>query len=283
MLVVDETGDLKKGTQSVGVQRQYTGTAGRIENAQFAVFLTYAARRGHAFIDRALYLPRSWTEDPARCTAAGIPATTGFATKPTLATAMITQGCPGRCPSRMGGRRRGLRRRPAPACHGARARLGYVPRFSASSAAKSSSSIPSRYPRFSRGGHRRHRDDRHRCRICRGSRNRILVSARRAACELHDHTPLAASDGRGCTGSRCRRLAEGCRSVARPGAAGARRCWIAQRCRKSARLVLVRPRPCIDQRPDQCDSRCVRRPRGGTVSAPFPPRHRAFIRIEAEP
>jgi SRSO17 transposase len=91
VLVVDETGDLKKGTKSVGVQRQYTGTAGRIENAQVAVFLTYAARRGHALIDRSLYLPRSWTEDPARCTAAGIPATTGFATKPALATAMITR------------------------------------------------------------------------------------------------------------------------------------------------------------------------------------------------
>ena len=67
VLVVDETGDLKKGTQSVGVQRQYTGTAGRIENAQVAVFLTYAARRGHALIDRALYLPQSWTDDPDRC------------------------------------------------------------------------------------------------------------------------------------------------------------------------------------------------------------------------
>lgn len=57
VLVVDETGDLKKGDQSVGVQRQYTGTAGRIENAQVSVFLTYAAPRGHALIDRALYLP----------------------------------------------------------------------------------------------------------------------------------------------------------------------------------------------------------------------------------
>jgi len=91
VLVVDETGDLKKGECSVGVQRQYTGTAGRIENAQVAVFLTYAARRGHALIDRALYLPRSWTEDPGRCKAAGIPATTGFATKPALATAMISR------------------------------------------------------------------------------------------------------------------------------------------------------------------------------------------------
>jgi SRSO17 transposase len=90
VLIVDETGDVKKGSCSVGVQRQYTGTAGRIENAQVAVFLTYAAARGHALIDRALYLPRSWTEDPNRCAAAGIPATAGFATKPALAVAMIT-------------------------------------------------------------------------------------------------------------------------------------------------------------------------------------------------
>jgi SRSO17 transposase len=89
VLVVDETGDLKKGTASVGVQRQYTGTAGRIENAQVAVHLTYAARRGHAFIDRALYLPSSWVQDADRCAQAGVPAGTGFATKPALATAMI--------------------------------------------------------------------------------------------------------------------------------------------------------------------------------------------------
>jgi SRSO17 transposase len=91
VLVVDETGDLKKGVHSVGVQRQYTGTAGRIENAQVAVFLTYAARRGHALIDRALYLPRSWAQDPDRCAAAGIPDQTAFATKPALATAMISR------------------------------------------------------------------------------------------------------------------------------------------------------------------------------------------------
>ena len=69
MLVVDETGDLKKGTRTVAVQRQYTGTAGRIENAQVAVYLGYAAPAGHALIDRELYLPRSWTADPARCQA----------------------------------------------------------------------------------------------------------------------------------------------------------------------------------------------------------------------
>jgi SRSO17 transposase len=89
VLVVDETGDVKKGVHSVGVQRQYSGTAGRIENAQVAVFLTYAARRGHALIDRALYLPRSWTEDRDRCAAAGVPDDIVFATKPALATGLI--------------------------------------------------------------------------------------------------------------------------------------------------------------------------------------------------
>src|SRR5439155_17084776 len=82
VLVIDETGDLKKGRHTVGVQRQYSGTAGRIENAQVAVYLAYAARGGHALIDRELYLPRSWTEDPARCAAAGVPAGVSFATKP---------------------------------------------------------------------------------------------------------------------------------------------------------------------------------------------------------
>lgn len=90
VLIVDETGDVKKGTQSVGVQRQYTGTAGRIENAQVAVYLTYAGLRGHALIDRALYLPASWTEDSVRCDEAGIPAEGQvFATKPALALRMI--------------------------------------------------------------------------------------------------------------------------------------------------------------------------------------------------
>jgi SRSO17 transposase len=90
VLVIDETGDVKKGNRTVGVQRQYTGTAGRIENAQVAVYLTYAAAHGHALIDRELYLPKSWTDDPARCAAAGVPAEVGFATKPALATAMLT-------------------------------------------------------------------------------------------------------------------------------------------------------------------------------------------------
>lgn len=89
VLVIDETGDLKKGTRSVGVRRQYTGTAGRIENAQVAVYLTYAAPGGHAFVDRALYLPKSWCDDHDRRARAGVPEAVGFATKPQLAAAMI--------------------------------------------------------------------------------------------------------------------------------------------------------------------------------------------------
>jgi SRSO17 transposase len=91
VLVVDESGDWKKGTGSAGVQRQCTGTAGRVENCQVAVFLTYAARGGHALIDRELYLPKSWISDPARCAAAGIPPRAVFATKPELARMMIAR------------------------------------------------------------------------------------------------------------------------------------------------------------------------------------------------
>src|SRR3954465_2227214 len=91
VLVIDETGDVKKGAATVGVQRRYTGTAGRIENSQVAVYLTYSAARGPALIDRELYLPRCWTADTARCAAAGVPADVGFATKPALATAMLTR------------------------------------------------------------------------------------------------------------------------------------------------------------------------------------------------
>ncbi|WP_370666769.1 IS701 family transposase [Streptomyces sp. IBSBF 2507] len=89
VLVVDETGDLKKGTATVGGQRQYTGTAGRIENSQVAAYLAYSTPRGHAAIDRELYVPRSWTQNAARCQAAGIPETVRFATKPALAARMI--------------------------------------------------------------------------------------------------------------------------------------------------------------------------------------------------
>jgi SRSO17 transposase len=91
VLVVDETGDLKKGTQTVGVQRQYTGTAGRVENAQVAVLLTYASQAGHGVIDRELYVPRSWTRDPDRLRAAGVPDQVRFATKPALAKAMLAR------------------------------------------------------------------------------------------------------------------------------------------------------------------------------------------------
>jgi SRSO17 transposase len=91
VLICDETGFLKKGTASVGVQRQYSGTAGRIENSQVAVFLSYASPRGRALIDRRVYLPKSWTGDRSRCAATGVPAGVEFATKPELALEMITE------------------------------------------------------------------------------------------------------------------------------------------------------------------------------------------------
>lgn len=100
VLVVDETGDLKKGTATVGVQRQYTGTAGRIENSQVAVYLVHSASRGHAATDRALYVPRSWTEDHARCRAAGIPDDLAFAAKPVLAARMISRALDAGTPAR---------------------------------------------------------------------------------------------------------------------------------------------------------------------------------------
>jgi SRSO17 transposase len=100
ILVVDETGDVKKGVHSVGVQRQYTGTAGRIENAQVAVYLTYAAPRGHALIDRALYLPRSWVKDPDRCDGARIPENRrAFETKPALAATLIDRAVQAKVPA----------------------------------------------------------------------------------------------------------------------------------------------------------------------------------------
>src|SRR5258707_11098411 len=90
VLVADETGFLKKGRMSAGVQRQYTGTAGRVENAQVGVFLAYAAPDGsRALIDRELYLPEKWTADRDRCRAAGIGDDVPFATKPALAQKMI--------------------------------------------------------------------------------------------------------------------------------------------------------------------------------------------------
>jgi SRSO17 transposase len=89
VLVVDDTGFLKKGTKSAGVQRQYSGTAGRVENCQIGVFLAYATPAGRTLLDRELYLPKSWTDDPPRCTEAGVPGSTGFATKPELAIGML--------------------------------------------------------------------------------------------------------------------------------------------------------------------------------------------------
>jgi SRSO17 transposase len=89
VLIVAETGFVKKGQHRAGVQRQYSGTAGRIEHCQIGVFLVYATARGHTFLDRALYLPRSWTAQARRCRAAGIPAPVGFATKPKLARQML--------------------------------------------------------------------------------------------------------------------------------------------------------------------------------------------------
>jgi SRSO17 transposase len=89
VLVLDETGFLKKGSKSAGVARQYTGTAGRIENAQVGVFLAYASRHGTAFLDRALFVPEEWADDPARCKGAGVPEGMAFATKIQLARAML--------------------------------------------------------------------------------------------------------------------------------------------------------------------------------------------------
>jgi SRSO17 transposase len=89
VLVIDETGFLKQGRSSCGVSRQYTGSAGKITNCQIGVFAAYVSRHGHAFIDRALYLPKAWTDDPVRMAAAHVPDDTTFATKPALAVGMI--------------------------------------------------------------------------------------------------------------------------------------------------------------------------------------------------
>ena len=89
VLIVDETGFLKKGTKSCGVRRQYSGTAGRIENSQVGVFLAYASAKGRALIDRSLYLPKEWTDDRVRCDEASVPKEVEFATKLVLARRMI--------------------------------------------------------------------------------------------------------------------------------------------------------------------------------------------------
>jgi SRSO17 transposase len=91
VLIVDETGFLKKGSKSAGVQRQYSGTAGRVENCQVGVFLALASSRGRALIDRELYLPKSWSGDVARRKEAGVPLEVEFATKPQLAQGMLAR------------------------------------------------------------------------------------------------------------------------------------------------------------------------------------------------
>jgi SRSO17 transposase len=100
VLVVDETGFLKKGAKSCGVARQYSGTAGRIENCQVGVFLAYAGAKGHALVDRALYLPKEWTDDRGRCGEAGVPAEVGFATKIALAKRMVERAVAAGLPAR---------------------------------------------------------------------------------------------------------------------------------------------------------------------------------------
>src|ERR671920_1846379 len=89
VLVVDQTGFLKQGKASCGVARQYTGSAGKITNCQIGVFAAYVSDKGHAFIDRQLYLPQDWTKNPARLRAAHVPDEVGFTTKPRLALDMI--------------------------------------------------------------------------------------------------------------------------------------------------------------------------------------------------
>ena len=91
MLVVDETGFLKKGAKSVGVHRQYSGTAGRIENCQIGVFLGYASARGYAFLDRELYLPKEWAADAPRRQEAAVPEGVAFQTKGQLAQRMLAR------------------------------------------------------------------------------------------------------------------------------------------------------------------------------------------------
>ena len=98
VLVIDETGFLKQGKASCGVARQYTGSAGKITNCQIGVFASYVTRHGHAFIDRALYLPKEWTDDPERLKAAHVPADVGFATKPQIARRMIARALAAKVP-----------------------------------------------------------------------------------------------------------------------------------------------------------------------------------------
>jgi SRSO17 transposase len=127
VLVLDETGFVKKGTKSAGVQRQYSGTAGRVENCQIGVFLGYASRHGRALIDRALYLPEGWAGDAGRRAGAGVPGGVAFVTKPKLGAAMLERALDAGVPcawvagDSVYGADRALRRRIE-----ARGGLGYV-------------------------------------------------------------------------------------------------------------------------------------------------------------
>ena len=121
VLIADDTQVIKKGVKSVGVARQYCGLTGQTENCQVMPMLSYASPRGHAFIDRALYLPRCWTDDPQRCAQAGVPAERGFATKPQLVIEMLDRALHGGVPFRYVSAVAGYGRDPAlrARCHAA--------------------------------------------------------------------------------------------------------------------------------------------------------------------
>ena len=122
VLVVDETGFVKKGRHSAGVARQYCGTLGKVENCQVGVFLAYGSRRGHALIDRRLYLPEAWAGDAERRRAAKVPEDVPFLTKPAIAREMLARALDAGVPCGVGAGRRGVRRRPAAAPHAGGAR-----------------------------------------------------------------------------------------------------------------------------------------------------------------
>ncbi|WP_172875960.1 IS701 family transposase [Micromonospora inositola] len=126
VLVNDETGDLKKGRHTVGVQRQYSGTAGKIENCQLAVHLVYATDAAHAMLDTALYLPKSWWDDPERRAEAGIPGCVRFATKPQLASRMIEAAVAAGLPCRWAAGDEAYGNDPRLAARLRQLRLGYV-------------------------------------------------------------------------------------------------------------------------------------------------------------
>lgn len=100
VLILDETGFIKKGRKSAGVARQYSGTAGKVENCQIGVFLSYASTRGHAFLDRELYLPKEWTGDSERMREAGVPEEVSFQTKPELGRTMLARALASGIPAR---------------------------------------------------------------------------------------------------------------------------------------------------------------------------------------